>query len=72
MTLLQRLRNAASERNNPLYDEAADALLQQAEEKLLMTGQIEQLRYRVDTLRAYVDELERRVPHGHKATNSFD
>lgn len=67
MTLYERLRTEGS----ALSIEAADALLQQAEDKQLLAAQNEQLKYRVDTMREYIDDLEGRVPHGNKATNNF-
>ena len=76
MTLLQRLRDEAESTGfRPIRDlcnEAADALLQQAEEKQYLRAENEQLKYKLSTLREYVDELERRVPHGNRATNTFD
>ena len=68
MNLYQRLMADGSD----LSKEAAAALMQQAEELQYATAQIEGYKYKLSTLREYVDDLERRVRHGNRATNGFE
>jgi len=55
-----------------LFAEAAAALMEQAEEKAYQAAQIEQLKYRVETMKDRIDELERRGPSGYRASNRFE
>ncbi len=64
MNLLERLRDAAERTDGELsvlLNEAADAILNYSEERIMDKARIEQASNRVTVLKEYVDELERKL-----------